>query len=130
MIYEVSNGLLKEISIPTDNQYTGDYGNSCSLLVDKIDDDWYSIIHSKANKSYLIKGDNEKNLFLHSKVFSTVNDKSDDDMQLPFPFADKITTFIIVLSYACNYRCKYCYQQNSNSLSKTKMSEDTLSSVL
>ncbi len=39
-------------------------------------------------------------------------------------------SFAIILSYACNLKCRYCYQQNSKTLDKKMISDERLDYIL
>lgn len=41
----------------------------------------------------------------------------------------KVITFILAITYSCNYQCTYCYQQHDKKLNKKLISEDDLSYI-
>lgn len=43
---------------------------------------------------------------------------------------EKYTGFVIALSYACNLKCSYCYQQHNMKLDKSKITKENLDSIL
>ena len=43
---------------------------------------------------------------------------------------NKSTSFVIALSYSCNFKCKYCYQQHNDKLDKSKITEENLDYIL
>ncbi len=129
-ILEVKNNMINKISFG---------GKEClleeksHLIISKIFDKYLSIINSYTNSNFIIEESIwEKTDFFPEELYDKLKILPEPSYETTFPYheATKVVSFIIVISYACNMRCTYCYQQKSGELSKKQMTSATLEKIL
>jgi len=134
IIYEICKGklLLRELN----SKDTFCLKDTSHLIVNNIYNGFLCITNSFTNKSFIIRelDWNVGHLYPYS-FFKYVKYPRLPLKQtlLPKRLIDEINTyvtFIIALSYDCNLRCKYCYQQCDPNLNRSKISASDLDQVL
>ena len=133
-VYDIFNGKLDRRTLHGDPVYKP--VDISHLLVHELTDDYLCITNSFLNKSFIIK----KQDWVTSSAFPPEMEEYIGYPSQPLQVIDlpeslinaanETITFIIALSYDCNLRCKYCYQQCDPYLDRSKMSEENLSFIL
>lgn len=131
-IYEITDGKLNERTFTNDSKYT--LTSVSHLIVHQISGDYFCVINSFTNKSFLISKENWHNTGTYPGGLSIYFDYPSEplkEIELPKNAEDEDdVTFIIVLSYDCNLRCKYCYQQCDPNLCKDRITSENLEIIL
>ena len=133
-IFEVFNGSLNKHFIASTKEY---YLDSIShLLIYSVTDDIICITNSFTNKSFLMAKADWHNCGKYPADFEAFIRKPVsplEEVDLPDELvreSNNSISFIIVLSYDCNLRCKYCYQQCNSELKRDQISDNNLNSIL
>lgn len=132
-IEEILNGKIERIEVEDKSQVLVP---SINHLIIKRLENRICIINSYTNKCILFnekdwKGSGEypKTIAeaLQCNHLSVGLDSYSDEL---VDISNKSVDFVIALSYACNLKCSYCYQQNNDKLDKSKISECNLEIIL
>lgn len=133
-IYEISNSELIPVHLSDSDICHLD--ESKHLIVKQLNSNYVCIINSFNNKCIVIRASDWNNAMVFPKELVDVLRKSTGpsmDINLPPTLIDatrRTTTFIIALSYACNLKCTYCYQQHNEKLNKEKITKENLTHIL
>lgn len=133
-ILEIANGKLNEQILNGVREYKPE--KTSHLLIEPLSEDFLCITNSYLNKSFVMaKKDWDENGAYPAEFEQFIGYPSQplQEIDLPENFieaANKTTTFVIALSYDCNLRCKYCYQQCNPDLDRRKMTAENLTFVL
>lgn len=132
-IYEVINGDLKPNTLNGANEF---YLNDISyLMIKPISNHYYCITNSFKNMSFIIDAEEWHGVGIYPTDFENfVGYPEVPLMSISVPkkvmqLYDNTATFIIAMSYRCNLRCKYCYQQCNEELDKSQITDENLSSI-
>ena len=105
------------------------------LIVKKVGKNGVCVINSFTNECLLMCRDLWKQNKFPTKVITMlkkneqplINDELEDRLRDEL---DKSITFILALSYKCNLKCIYCYQQWNEKLNKELITEDNFNMIL
>lgn len=106
------------------------------LIVYPISQNDFCVINSFQDKSFIIPKNDWKGIGTYPTGFSEFVKYPEKPLQtidLPRELVAIIrdsVSFIIVLSYDCNLRCKYCYQQCNLELNRNKITSENLTVIL
>lgn len=133
-ILEIANGKLNTHLLSGAPEYRPE--DTSHLLIQPLSEDYLCITNSYLNKSFIMERKDWEEEGVYPAEFEQYIGYPAQPLQvidLPedlIAAADQTTTFIIALSYDCNLRCKYCYQQCDPHLDRRKMSAENLTFVL
>lgn len=128
MIYELENGQLFAHQVASTERCL--IPNKERLYIRKINSAESLVINTFKNKCLILPTRD-----LDEGVGSDVLHLFDVETETQYipvhhrNYAD-CTTFIFAITYQCNMRCSYCYQQNSSELKKKKISSENLEKAL
>ena len=131
--YEIHSGRLHPIVFDDPAVFTLE--DISHLIIDPVSDDYLCITNSFRNKSLLMRKEDWKGPGAYPASFETFVGfplKPIQEIDLPDPYVQlcqNTVSFIIVLSYDCNLRCPYCYQQCNEALDRSMISADKLNSI-
>lgn len=121
MFFELRNGSLYEIPGSIGKNPLSDLGN---FYIDQVNDSFSTIIDSYNDRCYIVPVDAVRygidDLF-KNEISKKIIDTSYENSEYK-----NVTTFILAITYACNFKCSYCYQQYNNQLKRTVISDDNL----
>ena len=133
-IYEIVDGKLIEHTFSAKTEF---YLESIShLIVYPISDNFLCITNSFRNRSFLVSKDDWRGVgnypsgLLEYISYPIEPLKTIDMPQKDIDIMHSSISFSIVMSYECNLRCKYCYQQCNPDLNKEKITSENLSVIL
>ena len=133
-ILEIANGKLNQHLLNGAPEYKPE--STSHLLIQPLSEDYLCITNSYLNKSFIMEREDWDEEGVYPAEFEQFIGYPSSPLQvidLPDNLIEesaKTTTFVIALSYDCNLRCKYCYQQCDPHLDRRKMSAENLTFVL
>ncbi len=114
--------------------------NVSKLLLFTLNKDWSIVINSFKDKCLIIPQIDAQRLMAREEyifnedfmvptedsrnLFEQIVKKDNTDKKLD------LTTFILAITYSCNLRCTYCYQQHTDKLRRENMTDEQLTNVL
>lgn len=134
VIYEIIDGKLSERTCSNDSKYT--LASTSHLIIHQISDDYLCVINSFTNKSFIIMKKDWHDTGNYPEGLAPYIDYPLEplkELNLPKSIIDTVddsVSFVIILSYACNLRCKYCYQQCDSNLRKDRITSENLEIIL
>lgn len=134
LIYEIISGELHPVVLKEDKKFR--IGDMSYLLVEEISDQFVCITNSFKNRSILIKAEDWYDTGGYSVDLKKYVEYPKEPLQDIdcnkgiLSLYESTATFIVVLSYECNLRCKYCYQQCNKDLDRSRISDEKLDSIL
>ncbi|MDT2871591.1 radical SAM/SPASM domain-containing protein [Lactococcus lactis] len=133
MIYEIVDAQKQLIKYRKNEKFVKI--NNSTLYIKKVNDKFSVVINSFQNKLFLLENKKIKNKFIEvpeslKSIFefpkiSEVQLKDDERYQ---KYEDYIN-ISIAMSYSCNLRCSYCFQQKNKNLNRRVISEDYLEKI-
>ena len=133
-IYEILNGRFTRRVISSTEEFC--LKSMTHLMMHAVAEDIICIINSFSNKCFLISKKDWHGCGTYPTDFSKFIEKPakpSEEIDLPeerIRLSNNSVSFVIVPSYDCNLRCKYCYQQCNPELSREKITDDNLCSIL
>ena len=133
LIEEVSNGKLRRLEIDENPEIPL---LSIDHLIIKPLENKICIINSYTNRCILFNKTDWKGIGKYPKfvgealAYTSITDSCDVYSNEILTDKDKSTSFVIALSYACNFKCTYCYQQHNDKLKKNKITAENLDYIL
>ncbi|MBU5316278.1 4Fe-4S cluster-binding domain-containing protein [Clostridium bornimense] len=133
LIEEISNGKLNVIEIDDKPDM---YLSSLDHLIIKPLGEKICVINSYTNKCILLNQSDWNGCGKYPKIIGEAleykSNITECDISLDkfFNNRSKSTSFVIALSYACNFKCTYCYQQHNDKLRKNKITKENLDYIL
>ncbi len=136
--FELENQRL-EIKIVDDKESQVIGFNPEKLICYSLDNKWDIVINSFKDKCFILSKKDSEEIFNGKKYIE------EEDFQVPMESnkaifeknileeyninKKPITTFILAITYQCNLRCSYCYQQHSLKLKRINMTEQQIESI-
>lgn len=134
VIHEIAHGGLNERRLEGNPEF--DLRDVSHLLVYPVSDDYLCVTNTFRNRSFLISKEDWNPGGIYPADFEDYAgypDKPCTETDLPAGSLERFrqsVAFVIVLSYDCNLRCKYCYQQCNPNLDRSRMTDENLAKVL
>ena len=134
IIYEIDKGGLNERRLEGKREFI--LQDVSHLIVYPVSDDYLCVTNTFRNRSFLILRQDWNQGEAYPADFEGYAGYPSEpckETDLPAGALERLqnsVAFVIVLSYDCNLRCKYCYQQCNPNLDRSKMAEENLTKVL
>lgn len=132
-IEEISNGKLKRMEIQDNSEILVP---SIDHLIIKHLGNKVCIINSYTNRCILLDTIDWNGIGKYPKTvaevleYKPITSEYDIYSNKIVDTKNKSTSFVIALSYACNLKCTYCYQQHNDKLNKNKITTENLDYIL
>lgn len=132
-IEEILNGKLRRIEVEDKPEMLL---SSTDHLIIKSLGNKVCVINSYTNRCILFctedwnsSGKYPKDI-VEALEYKPATDECDIYLKEMLDCNNKSTSFVIALSYSCNFKCTYCYQQHNDKLNKSKITEENLDYIL